>query len=60
MPGTEYVVTTTFVEKDGKTTMMSHMRYQSREHRDGHLQSGMESGMNETFQRLDEVLATLA
>lgn len=60
MPGTEYLVTTTFVEKDGKTTMTSHLLYQSREHRDGHLQSGMEGGMNETYQRLDELLANLS
>jgi len=60
MPGTGYVVTSTFEEHDGQTTFTAHLRYQSREHRDGHLQSGMEPGMNETYQRLDEFLATLA
>jgi len=38
----------------------SHLLYKSQEHRDGHLQSGMEWGLNETYQRLDELLATLA
>lgn len=32
----------------------SHLLYQSQEHRDEHLQSGMERGMNETYDRLDE------
>jgi uncharacterized protein YndB with AHSA1/START domain len=59
MPGTGYVVTVTLDEQDGETTLTSHLLYQSQEHRDGHLQSGMEWGMNETYQRLDELLATL-
>ena len=57
MPGTGYVVTTTFAENDGRTTVTSHMLYQLPEHRDGHLQSGMEWGVNETYVRLDEYLA---
>lgn len=60
MPSTDYLVTVTFDEQDGRTTMTSRLLYQSKEHRDGHLQSGMEWGMNETYQRLDELLATLA
>lgn len=59
MPGHEYVVTTTFDEANGKTTLRSHLLYQSQTDRDGHVQSGMEYGMNETYSRLDEYLATL-
>jgi uncharacterized protein YndB with AHSA1/START domain len=60
MPGHDYVVTVTLAEKDGKTTLRSHLLYQSVEDRDGHLQSGMEPGMNETFDRLSEHLQTMA
>lgn len=60
MPGTGYLVTVTFEEQNGTTTVTSHLLYKSQEHRDGHLQSGMEWGLNETYQRLDELLATLA
>jgi len=60
MPGTEYVVTMTLEEVDGKTKMTSHLLYQSAQHRDGHLASGMESGMRETFDRLAELLEELS
>src|SRR5256885_1375612 len=60
MPGHDYLVTATYVEKDGKTTITSRLQYKSIEDRDGHLQSGMESGMRETYDRLGEHLATVA
>lgn len=56
MPGTDYVVTLDFEPVGDKTVLLSRMIYQSKDHRDGHLQSGMEGGMNETYERLDEVL----
>ncbi len=56
MPGTDYLVTTTFDEKDGKTTLTSHLLYKTKEHRDGHIASGMEPGVIETYARLDEHL----
>ena len=59
IPGSDYQVTVTLVERDGKTTLTSHCRYQTQEHRDGHVMSGMEAGMNETYYRLDELLAQL-
>ncbi len=59
MPGAEIVVTLTFDEHEGKTTLTSHMQCPSQELRDGMLQSGMEWGMNETYERLDELVATL-
>jgi uncharacterized protein YndB with AHSA1/START domain len=60
MPGHEYLATVTLDEHDGQTTLQSHLLYQSAEDRDGHLQSGMEPGMRETYERLAELLATLA
>src|ERR1700730_2375740 len=58
--GHDYLVTATFDEKDGKTTITSRLQYKSVEDRDGHVQSGMESGMRETYDRLGEFLATTA
>ena len=59
-PGHEIVVTTTLEERSGQTTLRSHLAYQSKADRDGHIQSGMEAGMNESHARLAELLATLA
>jgi uncharacterized protein YndB with AHSA1/START domain len=59
MPGHDYLVTVTLDEHDGKTTLRSHLLYQSVEDRDGHLQSGMEAGVRETYDRLAELLAEL-
>ena len=56
----EWQVTTTYEERDGKTTQTSRCLHPSREHRDGHLQSGMEGGAGETFDRLEELLGTLS
>lgn len=60
MPGTDYLVTATFTERDGKTTLRSHILYQSKEHRDGHMRSGMEAGMRETLDRLAELVESMA
>lgn len=46
-------------ERDGKTTVRNHAVYQSIEARDAMINSGMESGMNDGFDRLDELLARL-
>lgn len=59
MPGHELLVTTTLDEASSTTTLRSHLRYQSRADRDGHLQSGMEAGMQETFDRLEVLLPAL-
>jgi uncharacterized protein YndB with AHSA1/START domain len=60
MPGHDYVVTMTLEETGGRTKLTSRLLYQSAEDRTGHLQSGMEPGMNETFDRLAELLAGMA
>lgn len=43
-----------------RTRVTSTSLFHTTEERDGMLASGMERGMNETFARLDEVLASLA
>jgi uncharacterized protein YndB with AHSA1/START domain len=51
------VTTVTFEEKDGKTLLVMHELYPSKEALDANV--GMESGMPETFAQLDELLVTL-
>ena len=50
--------TTTFVERGGKTTVTTTVRYASKAVRDAVLKSPMESGVAESYNKLDEVLAT--
>jgi uncharacterized protein YndB with AHSA1/START domain len=57
MPGHVLLETVTFEEQDGKTHMVDSSVFQSVTDRDGMLQSGMESGAAESFDRLDEYLA---
>lgn len=57
MPGHVSVETMTLVERDGKTTLTATSVFDSVEDRDGMLQSGMESGAAETWDRLAELLA---
>jgi uncharacterized protein YndB with AHSA1/START domain len=52
------VTTVTFEEKGGKTLLVIHELYPSKEALDAAL-SGMEGGMPETFAQLDELLVTL-
>jgi uncharacterized protein YndB with AHSA1/START domain len=59
-PGHEVLVTTTFEELDDKTSLKSRLVYQSEADRDAHLHSGMETGMRESFERLEQLLTTLA
>lgn len=58
-PGHEMVATVTLEEHDGRTTMRNRLVYQSAADRDGHLQSGMESGMRESHERLAATIASL-
>lgn len=59
MPGHISVDTVTFVEENGRTTLTATSMFDSKEDRDGMLQSGMEAGANETWDRLAEYLATI-
>jgi uncharacterized protein YndB with AHSA1/START domain len=44
---------------NGRSRVRGHSTYPSMEARDGMVESGMESGMSEGYERLDEVLAKL-
>jgi uncharacterized protein YndB with AHSA1/START domain len=52
------VTTVTFEEKGGKTLLVLHELYPSKEALDGAIE-GMEGGMPEQFEQLDELLDTL-
>ena len=56
-PDAESRNTMTLTELDGVTTLQTLVQHSSKEHRDGHVQSGMEGGMQVTFNRLDDLLA---
>jgi uncharacterized protein YndB with AHSA1/START domain len=47
-------------EKDGKTTLAQTVLYPSKEARDEALKTGMKEGVNQSFDRLAEYLATMA
>jgi uncharacterized protein YndB with AHSA1/START domain len=51
------VTTVIFEEKGGKTLLVMHELYSSKEALDAN--AGMEDGMHETFAQLDELLLTL-
>lgn len=54
------LVTVTLEERDGKTTLTSTTLYDSKEIRDAVIGSGMEEGAAETYDRLAELLETMA
>ena len=58
-PG-EAVVTNLLTERDGKTTSTMTMRFDTKAERDVALNSGMEKGMEPSYTRLDDVLASMA
>lgn len=60
MPGHVSVDTLTLEEQDGKTILTANSVFDSVEDRDGMLQSGMESGAAETWDRLGEYLDELS
>jgi uncharacterized protein YndB with AHSA1/START domain len=53
------VTTVTFEEKDGKTLLVMHDLYASKEALDEAIASGSTSGTGETFEQLDELLVTV-
>jgi uncharacterized protein YndB with AHSA1/START domain len=52
----ESIITSTFVETAGRTTMTMVIRYPSPDVRDFMLKSGMEHGMSRSFQRLAGII----
>ncbi|MGB9333471.1 MAG: SRPBCC family protein [Candidatus Acidiferrales bacterium] len=57
--GGETLVTMTFIEHDGKTTVTQSILYSSRAARDGALKTAMEEGMAMSYNRLAEQLPSL-
>lgn len=51
--------TIVFDERDGVTTMSITVEHTSQEHRDGHIASGMEGGMQISMNRLEDVVVEL-
>lgn len=58
-PGHVSMDTVTFEEKGGKTIVRTNSVFQSVQARDAMVDSGMEYGMSEGYERLDEMLAKL-
>jgi uncharacterized protein YndB with AHSA1/START domain len=56
----EAVDTMTFVERHGKTTATTTVLYSSKAARDGVLKSPMDQGVAEGYDKLDEVLTSIA
>ena len=51
----EAIVTATFTEREGRTELVLHQLYPSKEALDGAVASGMEKGMRITFEQLEEL-----
>jgi uncharacterized protein YndB with AHSA1/START domain len=60
MPDAAALTTTTFTENDGRTTLSMLVQHSSQEHRDAHINSGMEGGMQEAMDKLEQVARSLA
>jgi uncharacterized protein YndB with AHSA1/START domain len=60
MPDAEAINTVTFDEVDGRTTLTILVQHASQQDRDRHINSGMEDGMQESMDRLEQVAISLA
>jgi uncharacterized protein YndB with AHSA1/START domain len=59
MPGGEALNTVTFTEAEGRTTLTVLVQHTSKEARDAHIDSGMETGMQEGMDLLERMAITL-
>jgi uncharacterized protein YndB with AHSA1/START domain len=59
VPDAEALNTLTLAEADGRTTLEILVQHQSKEHRDAHVESGMEAGLQDALDLLEEVAASL-
>ena len=59
MPEGEAVDTVTFAEVDGRTTVTILVQHSCKEHRDAHIDSGMEGGLQEAMDLLEQVAISL-
>jgi len=54
-PEAEAVSTVTFTESEGRTTLSILVQHSCREHRDAHINSGMEDGLQDALTLLEQV-----
>jgi uncharacterized protein YndB with AHSA1/START domain len=59
MPEGEALNTLTLTEEDGRTTMSILVQHSCKEHRDAHINSGMEAGMQKSMDLLEQVAVSL-
>ena len=59
MPEGEALNTLTLTEADGRTTMTILVEHSCKEHRDAHIESGMEAGMQKSMDLLEQVAVSL-
>ncbi len=59
MPEAEALDTVTFTEADGRTTLTILVQHTSKEHRDAHIDSGMEAGLQDAMDLLEQVAVSL-
>ena len=55
-PGQEAIITVTFAEQNGRTTMTTLMDFGSKDARDAAVATGMTSGMEQSYQLLDRLV----
>ena len=58
-PDGEALNTLTLTEANGRTTLSVLVQHSSKEHRDAHINSGMEAGMQESMDLLEQVAVSL-
>jgi uncharacterized protein YndB with AHSA1/START domain len=58
-PEAPAVSTETFTESDGRTTVTMLIEHELKEHRDAHVQSGMEDGLQDALDLVDDIIASL-
>lgn len=59
MPTTPTITSTTFVEKNGVTTLVTLITYGTKEERDAAISTGMTDGMETSYERLDTLVSEL-
>jgi uncharacterized protein YndB with AHSA1/START domain len=59
MPDAEALDTVTFSEADGRTTLTILVEHARKEHRDAHINSGMEDGLQDALDLLEGVASSL-
>jgi uncharacterized protein YndB with AHSA1/START domain len=59
VPGAEALNTLTLTEENGRTTLTVLVEHASKEHRDAYISSGMEGGLQDALDLLEQVAISL-